>query len=39
MSPEHKNGIYTHSVGELLKSAREARSLTLADVNKETKMS
>jgi len=39
VSPEHKNGIYTHSVGELLKSAREARSLTLADVNKETKMS
>jgi cytoskeletal protein RodZ len=31
--------MYSHSVGELLKSAREARNLTLTDVHKETKMS
>ena len=39
MSPEQKNGNYAHSVGELLRSAREARKLTLTDVNQETKMS
>jgi cytoskeletal protein RodZ len=38
VSPETKNGDYAHSVGELLRSTREGRKLSLADVHQETKM-
>ncbi len=38
MSPELKNGDYSHSVGELLRSTREARKLSLTDVHQDTKM-
>jgi cytoskeletal protein RodZ len=33
-----KNADYTRSVGELLKSTRESRKLSLADVHQDTKM-
>lgn len=33
-----KNGDYTHSVGELLRSTRESRKLSLTDVHQDTKM-
>ncbi len=39
MSPDPKNGNYGHSVGELLRSMREAKKLTLTDVHQDTKMS
>jgi cytoskeleton protein RodZ len=39
VSPETKDGEYAHSVGELLRSMREAKKLSLADVHQDTKMS
>ncbi len=39
MSSETKNGDYAHSVGELLRSMREAKKLSLSDVHQDTKMS
>lgn len=39
MNPEHTKGEFSNSVGELLKSKREGKKLTLADVNQDTKVS
>ena len=39
MSPETRDGEYAHSVGELLRSTRETKKLSLSDVHRDTKMS
>jgi cytoskeletal protein RodZ len=38
VSPDLKNGEYSHSVGELLRSTRESKKLSLTDVHQDTKM-
>jgi cytoskeleton protein RodZ len=38
VGPDMKNADYTRSVGELLKSTRESKKLTLNDVHQDTKM-
>jgi cytoskeleton protein RodZ len=39
VSPESRDGDYAHSVGELLKSTREAKKLSLSEVHQNTRMS
>lgn len=39
MSSETKDGEYAHSVGELLRSTREAKKLDLSEVHQDTKVS
>jgi cytoskeleton protein RodZ len=39
VSPDTKDEEYAHSVGELLRSTREAKKLSLSDVHRDTRMS